>query len=456
MRHGPSSSRRARGTALLASAFILVACSTPPADESPPALPVPVPQVEDALRLTILHSFSGHEEREGLRGLIAAFGALHPEVTVHEELAPDRRSLGSARLADGSTPDVIIDRDPRLLVDLIGQGTARPLDGLIDAGRLASEVVPGLIASVTFDDRLFAVPVGLDIKSLVWYSPSLFEAQRYAIPTSWDDMVALSQRMVDDGIVPWCIGIESGPATGWVVTDWVEDVLLRALGVEAYDAWVAGGLPFASAEVRGALERYLVPIWTDDFVAGGRAAISAEPFATSALGVVGDDPRCGMHRQALFIGTFIADLAPEAMFGIDVDFFLLPGVTPSDRPVLGIADVAIRTSDAPAAGLFLQYLGSEGSADGWAGPGGLLSPFLSVLDGAARPTEMSRRAAEILGSATAFRLDGSDRMPPEVGASNEPRSFWTEMTAWVNDETSLQDALEAIDARYREVARGDR
>jgi hypothetical protein len=48
-------------------------------------------------------------------------------------------------------------------------------------------------------------------------------------------------------------------------------------------------------------------------------------------------------------------------------------------------------------------------------------------------------------------MDGSDRMPLRVGASPEPGSFWAEMTAWISDRKSLEEALEAIDLRYAEL-----
>ena len=39
--------------------------------------------------------------------------------------------------------------------------------------------------------------------------------------------MALTQEIADDGDTAWCIGIESGVATGWTMTDWIEDVIAR-------------------------------------------------------------------------------------------------------------------------------------------------------------------------------------------------------------------------------------
>ncbi len=441
--------------ALLATGLCLTGCAPEPSGGPPegqssgPALSAPDPR--QSLHLTILHPFQGGEGLADLEALIVAFSVAHPEVVVREDFARDLLAELDARSAAGAPVDVMFHRDPLVLATLIEQERVKPLNATVDVSMLASTTISGVLDSVTSDGQLFAVPFRLDVKSLVWFSPRLFEANGYEVPVTWDGMLELSDRMRSDGIAPWCIGIESGPATGWVATDWVEDVLLRALGADQYDRWVMGELPFASFEVQYALERYLVPIWTDERVLGGRAAIAQEPWVTSTLGAFEEVPSCGLHRQGLLIEPIIADSFPASRFGIDHDFFLLPGLTLDDRPVLGSVDFATRLTENPAAEMFVRFLADLGSEDGPPGPDIALSPFAPVLGPSEKADGARYRAGEILASATVFRSDGSDRMPRAVGASDRPGSFWTEMTAWVDGRRSLEDALGAIDSRYAEV-----
>ncbi|MGL5811248.1 MAG: ABC transporter substrate-binding protein, partial [Nocardioides sp.] len=76
----------------------------------------------------------------------------------------------------------------------------------------------------TVDDTFYAAPLGANVKSLVWYSPKTFTDNGYEIPETWDELLALSDKMAADGVKPWCAGIGSGDATGWPTTDWLEDV----------------------------------------------------------------------------------------------------------------------------------------------------------------------------------------------------------------------------------------
>ena len=69
---------------------------------------------------------------------------------------------------------------------------------------------------------------------------------------SGDIVVALVDEMAAaGGSKPLCVGIESGTATGWMFTDWVEDMMLRTVSPEDYDAWTTNELPFNDPKVIG-------------------------------------------------------------------------------------------------------------------------------------------------------------------------------------------------------------
>ena len=95
-----------------------------------------------------------------------------------------------------------------------------------------------------------------NVKGYVWYSPKTFEDKGWEVPKTWDEMLTLSEKIADDGTMkPWCAGFESGEATGWPGTDWVEDVVLRAQGPEVYDQWVSHEIPFNDPKIVDAFEQ---------------------------------------------------------------------------------------------------------------------------------------------------------------------------------------------------------
>jgi alpha-glucoside transport system substrate-binding protein len=403
--------------------------------------------------ISILHAFTGEEDVAGLTAIIDAFKEQYPNITVNEEGAGGFESLARTRINFGQAPDIILHPQPGLLEGFVNQGVVQPVDYL-DEG-LGDELVGGLLDLSTFDGTNYGVPMRLSFKSLVWYNQPVFEEAGYEIPETWDELMALTEQIAADGeYAPWCIGIESEDATGWVATDWVEDILLRAIGPDAYDQWVAGELDFASEEVQGAIEEYMVPIWTnDEYVNGGRENITREAFGTAVNGILGGtEGECVLHRQATFIEGFITEAAPDAEFGTDYNFFYLPPIDEEiGKPALGAGDIAARYSDTEASQAFMEFLASPEAGEGWAELGGYLSPF-TTFDESVYPTDSTREAAALLGETDFFRFDGSDVMPGDVGSSSQEGSFWLEMTEWASGGQELEQALTNIDELYADVA----
>ncbi len=119
--------------------------------------------------------------------------------------------------------------------------------------------------------------------------------------------MALTEQIAADGDTPWCIGIESGAATGWAMTDWIEDVMLRTTSLENYDKWVAGTLKFDSPEVRHAID-IVTKIWFNDaYVYGGRKSIPTTFFGDAPKPMFEKPPKCWLHRQGNFITTFFPE-----------------------------------------------------------------------------------------------------------------------------------------------------
>jgi alpha-glucoside transport system substrate-binding protein len=278
-------------------------------------------------------------------------------------------------------------------------------------------------------------------KSLVWYPKDDFDAAGYTVPTTWQELLDLTQLIADDGDTAWCIGIESQAATGWAATDWTEDVLLRTTSLENYDAWVAGELPFASPEVKNAIETWGA-IWLNpDYVFGGTDGIVSTYFGDAPAPMFEDPPRCWLHRQ----GNFITGFFPEgAQAGVDYDFFYFPPIDEQyGRPFLVAGDMFTMFNDRPEVRAFMEYITVPESASGWLQNGGALAAHQTATP-EMYGVDLERGIAELAAQATSFRFDGSDLMPGEVGSG----SFWGGMVDYVSGAADLDTILAEIDASW--------
>ncbi|MCL1628446.1 MULTISPECIES: ABC transporter substrate-binding protein [Roseinatronobacter] len=347
----------------------------------------------------------------------------------------------------GSAPNLAVFPQPGLAADMASQGLLTPLpEGTAEfvaenyaAGQ--SWVDLGTYADADGNDQLYGLFYRVDLKSLVWYSPTAFDEMGYDIPQSMEELKALTQQIVDDGGTPWCIGLGSGAATGWPATDWVEDMMLRTQPPEVYDAWVSNEMPFNDPAVIGAIEEFGSFARNDAFVQGGAQAVATTDFRDSPAGLFAIPPACYMHRQASFIPAFF----PEGTeVGADVDFFYFPAFEEADlgRPVLGAGTLFAITDPSDATTAMLEFLKLPIAHELWMAQGGFLTAHGGVnLETYA--TDSERAQGEILANATTFRFDASDLMPGEIGAG----AFWTGMVDYVTG-ASAEDVAATIQERW--------
>lgn len=350
----------------------------------------------------------------------------------------------------GSAANVAVFPQPGLAALMANRGFLTPLvDGTDDwirenyaAGQ--SWVDLGTYAGADGNDALFGFFYKIDLKSLVWFVPENFADAGYEVPTTMEDLKALTDQIVADGGTPWCIGLGSGGATGWPATDWVEDMMLRTQPASVYDDWVSNEIPFDDPRVIAAIEEFGYFARNVDYVAGGAGAVASTDFRDSPKGLFSSPPQCYMHRQASFIPAFF----PEGtVMGEDADFFYFPSYAAADlgNPVLGAGTVWAITNDSPAAHELIEFLKTTEAHEAWMALKGFMTPHMGVnLDAFSDPT--LRKMNEILLSATTFRFDGSDLMPGGVGAG----SFWTGMVDYAGGASAegvagaIQDSWDAL------------
>ncbi len=342
----------------------------------------------------------------------------------------------------GSAPNIAVFPQPGLASDMAGRGFLTPLaDGTGDwvrdnyaAGQ--SWVDLGTYADANGADQLFGFFYKIDVKSLVWYVPENFEDAGYDVPTSMEDLKALSDQIVADGTTPWCIGLGSGGATGWPATDWVEDLLLRTQTPDVYDGWVDNSIAFTDARIVAAIDEFGAFARNDAYVAGGAGAVASTDFRDSPKGMFSSPPQCYMHRQASFIPAFF----PEGtVVGEDADFFYFPSYAGKDlgNPVLGAGTLWSITNDSAGAHDLIEFLKTAEAHEIWMARKGFLTPHKGVnADVFGDPT--LRKMNDILLGATTFRFDGSDLMPGGVGAG----SFWTGMVDYAGGKPVAEVAAE--------------
>ncbi len=317
------------------------------------------------------------------------------------------------------------------------------------------------------DGQHYGIPWFPNFKSIVFYHQPTFEAQGYAIPETWDDMIALSEQAVSDGFTPWCFGFESGGATGWPGTDWIEDILLRQSGADVYAQWFNHDIPFNDPAVSSAFDTFGELFFGEGFVLGGPENVAGVNFNDSPgplfqdnAGPNGDGPGCLMLKQGSFIQNVFAD-QPDYEDGeeSEIGVFSFPTID-GNVGALGGGDTLIVFDAAPEnVQVVTDWISPEWQCTlASAGGGGVAEhgghgvagverlPGHKDVDVNCYETDAAKSFAEAVTAALAantFAFDASDLMPPAVGQG----SFWEGMVNWSRG-TSTQDVVDAVEASW--------
>jgi alpha-glucoside transport system substrate-binding protein len=371
---------------------------------------------------------------------LALFNRRYPDVVIEYQSLTDFQTTLVAMAEAGESPDIALIPQPDLMHQLVDMDALTPLwaeaETLVDQNYQSGWKFIG-----SYDDQLYGVFFNVSLKGLVWYDKTLFEAQGFPEPQSMAELMALMDYMASEtDAAPWCIGIESGGASGWVGTDWMESIMLSYHPVETYDRWVSHELPFSSNEVAKAWE-VMNMIWSPEgMVYGGRDTINETSFYESAVMLFDTPQRCWMYLQGDFVVSFFpAEVTQDLDNRLGV-FPLPAAVDGSAAPALvtGIQYVTFSGHDRPEVRRFIEFLATVEATEPIAKINEGTFPHLGQdLD--IYPSQINRDIARELSSAPNARFDGSDMMDPNVNTA-----FWHGVVDYVNG-ADINVVLQDID-----------
>ncbi|MDL1910122.1 carbohydrate ABC transporter substrate-binding protein [Chloroflexi bacterium CFX6] len=352
--------------------------------------------------ISMLYQWSGQEEarlNQILQPLVDTCGiVLKPESTRDQALLDTRVQAGTPPdIAFWNVTQLNQYKDKLIAMDTLGANKDAYIPGAID---------PGVI-----DGKWLGLPVKSDIKTIIWYSPANFEALGYTVPTTWDELDALVEKMVADGHVPWSMGLESGDATGWTGSDFIQDIFLVQQGPEYVMNIINGTVPYNDAGVAQAYETYGKWAMDPKYTVGGAQGTLSTGFLDAIYKPFSDPFEAMMVKQSGFAGGEIQKQFPDLVFGTDYDFFVVPGA----KGLQGGSDWMMAFSNKPAVQALVSYLSSPDGGANWAKAGFDLSPNKGAAGNYTDPSLIKK--AEAFYATQGFTPDIGDTIPGGFGSA---------------------------------------
>jgi alpha-glucoside transport system substrate-binding protein len=392
-------------------------------------------------------------EGEGFANAIKDFQTATGIAVQVDSIGSSHETVLRTRVEGGQPPDMSQIAQPTAVLAYARDGTLQDVATFMDPAKLNADF-PTTIGLTTEGDHIWSIPTKADVKSMIWYPPKAFAAKGYAVPKTWDELVALADQIVAAGSHPFCASAGGpGTATGWQLTDWVEEVLLKTEDPQVTQDWISHEIPFTDPKIKAAFDRVGSLLFKDGYVDGGGQAIVNTDMRVVMDPMFNEDtanPGCWMQKIPVWYGPdFFPDRRTsggDSKYTIgddgDIGIFPFPTISEEFKGAEGSADSFMVFNDRPEVRAFAQFLATPEGLKGWIQTVGVLSPNVNTPAEWYADNYKLKVANEIASNATAIGFDASDLMPPAVGQG----SFWTGASDWANNNGANTDAiLQAID-----------
>ena len=268
----------------------------------------------------------------------------------------------------------------------------------------------------------------------VHYRRSAFEERDYAVPGTWEELVALADRMVDDGLTPFAFANDGGwPAMG--TFDYLD---LRLNGHRFHLDLLAGAESWQDDRVRAVFDRFaqLLPYH--------QAEANTRSWGEAATALA--DGTAGMY----LCGTFVRDGFPRDLVG-DLDFFPFPQLDPQHGVDVVVAPVdgwvlASGATDDEAARAVLYRLGTAEVQDRFR-----RRDRTAIM---ANP-ELDISAYDPLAAKVAATLAGASALTQFLDRDTDPRFaadvVGPALAAFIDDPARLDELLADVDDQARQL-----
>ncbi|GMA18358.1 sugar ABC transporter substrate-binding protein [Arsenicicoccus piscis] len=391
--------------------------------------------------VTILGAFGGDEEKQ----FVASMAEFEKSSGIKVQYTSDQdfTTTIKQKVNAGDSPDIALFPQPGGLLEFAAQKKIQPIDTFLDYDAIARTLLPGLLDVSRYQGRVYGAPMRNANKSLIWVPKKAWDSGNYGQLDTWQNMVGpVSAKVKASNIAPWCMGWGSDQATGWVGTDWIEELVLKMYGPEVYNDWIFHRIPFNDPRIVKAFDEFAKVAKTPGQVLGGTQAITATKFGEAMTPAFATPPKCMMMKQGSFYQSFLPASVKKDTDN-QVELFAAPEYAGGfkGKSVLGGGDLAaLFNGNDPDSIAVMKFLSSDKFGVPWAKAGGWMSPH-KTFDVANYPDNLTREVAKMANEADAIVFDGSDVMPKVIGSD----VFWKQMIAWVNgqDSKTTADNIEA-------------
>ena len=202
--------------------------------------------------ISIVHYFSDALGQQTMGEILDGFNAANPEYKVSDNSAghEDFKTQILVTIAGDNPPDIFSYWAGARTQFIVDADRLMPLDDFWTANNLDDFIPAGVKSAAIYNDHVYNIPMNVHIIGF-FYNPKVMEAAGImAMPTTWDDFIALCDTLKASGVTP----IALGSRNRWPAQYWFDYTISRTAGPEYRQKLMAGEAKYTDPEVQTAME----------------------------------------------------------------------------------------------------------------------------------------------------------------------------------------------------------
>ncbi|THF84228.1 ABC transporter substrate-binding protein [Cohnella fermenti] len=243
------------------------------------------------------------------------FESAHEGIKVEFNYQDDDtyQTVGLPNLLSGkNAPDLYFEWAGARLETRIADGYAADITDKLASSGLKDMFSEGSFNGMTFDGKTYMIPTAGDVTNVIFYNKKMFEDNGLQPPTTWDEFLAVSEKLKAAGITP----IVAGNKDLWTVGNWAGHLISRVVGEQAYSDALELKIPFNSEDFVKAYG-YLQELWDKGYIND-----SVNALADNEADMMFLNEQAAMHP----IGSWLVSTALEETPDLELGYFNLPEI----------------------------------------------------------------------------------------------------------------------------------
>lgn len=191
-----------------------------------------------ATELRITHATTGGSEKVVLDKIVADFEAANPDITVKQipyddDIYSDTGLI--TQLQSSDVPDIYFQWAGFPVKRDAAAGYAMDLTEALKSDGWGDTFVPSVWsegAGTMVEGKPYLVPTSLDVTNTIWYNTDIFAENGLEPPRTWDEFVAVIEKLVAAGETP----IVEGNNELWPFGNWASHIAAKVVPPDEYAA----------------------------------------------------------------------------------------------------------------------------------------------------------------------------------------------------------------------------